>query len=839
MPRTETAIVLFVVASVACAQVPFRVAGDPLEAVPVDAATGTPLIGDFDGDGHLDALGSGPVVALNDGQGRFSAPLPATAPWTIVQSAFAADLSGDGLDDVVRSGPFGLSWSVNQGGLAFGPMTSLPLGFPSAGHAVAGDVDGDGDLDVLALTLQLNAVGTGLVAGPAVLLLNGGGGTFSVASTAFPATPLKVESRLFLRDVDGDGDLDAVCLESPSGVPTWFDAIVVFQNDGAGVFTATATQPLVPSTLWTGTVGDFDGDGYVDAFGVGVAPYFFPTIVSSNVPPVVAAPTFPNLPAFVRTFAADVDGDGADELVVGSSVYDVAGWTLVGPIAEFPGAVVRAPGRDFDGDGDVDFIGIRRYRPFTLFNTGAGGFVDHPSPFPGETSQGAVVADFDGDGREDLFWRTAPGDALQFAFGDGDGAFEFGPSTVIANPATPQNLVWIPTDLDQDGDLDVYGASVAAASFVQDRRILNLGGGVFAQPVAAHVTERVSTYAVVDWNADGKDDLLLGRRDPTPTSVNGLAGPMLYLQNAGGGVFVAPFSIGVNVPTFDLLVADFDGDGDPDALQLNGTTNSALPAVPCFLQRNVSGFFLSVPQFSMFGSYGAAGDFDGDGIADVAIDGQVWFGSSTGVFVPGPPLPAFIGAPATAADLDGDGDLDLIETPCAIFWNQGGGVFAPPVAYRPKAQVSPWIPVSVFGRSRVADVDRDGDLDVVSPYGVGAPDVFLNAMRQTTQRAPARLGGTVEILVDGSPGAAWMLFTSLGTANLASPFGPILIDPLSAQLVASGTFPPLGSPSGATASLTFAIPPTPSLAGFALRSQAADAGSGRLTNRLTTTLLAF
>lgn len=110
-------------------------------------------------------------------------------------------------------------------------------------------------------------------------------------------------------------------------------------------------------------------------------------------------------------------------------------------------------------------------------------------------------------------------------------------------------------------------------------------------------------------------------------------------------------------------------------------------------------------------------DLDGDGDGDLIAANPPMFMSSLtvrlnqgdGTFAPAStyptaPLPASI----AAADLDGDGDLDLVTTPgsgVSVLLNQGNGTFAAPVTY------------SALGRPyglAVGDLDGDGDVDVVA-----------------------------------------------------------------------------------------------------------------------------
>ncbi|MEO6597476.1 MAG: VCBS repeat-containing protein [Planctomycetota bacterium] len=114
---------------------------------------------------------------------------------------------------------------------------------------VTGDLDGDGDLDLLAVRWA---------GGPAQLLLRNGGGRrlVDVTSASLPADSA-ASLGLVLFDMDGDGDLDLFV--SKAGAPR------LLRNRGAGTF-VDASSNLPPGINSTPAVvaADFDGDGGVD-----------------------------------------------------------------------------------------------------------------------------------------------------------------------------------------------------------------------------------------------------------------------------------------------------------------------------------------------------------------------------------------------------------------------------------------------------------------------------------------------------------------------------------------------------------------------------------------------
>ena len=220
-------------------------------------------LGDLDGDGDLDLLiasDSGMVsVRLNSGNGTFVVPsnTPEVAVGSNAGSTAVGDVDGDGDLDVLISNGNNVSVRLNNGvGVFTAPATNPEVTFISPGRPTLGDLDGDGDLDLL--TTSYN----GSVA-PASLSvrLNDGQGNFT-ASTLTPDLALTYypPSSPVLGDVDGDGDLDAFMVVQAGG---W---AVLCLNDGQGHFSVSGSLNNIETSYSPGSValGDMDGDGDLD-----------------------------------------------------------------------------------------------------------------------------------------------------------------------------------------------------------------------------------------------------------------------------------------------------------------------------------------------------------------------------------------------------------------------------------------------------------------------------------------------------------------------------------------------------------------------------------------------
>lgn len=319
--------------------------------------------GDIDNDGDLDVLTSSTVngnpngnptvgVLLNNGQAQFTAGTaidPGSAG--IIYQMTLGDVDGDGdLDLVSGLGDYGLRICRNNGNGTFAPAQLL---YGAANRFALGDMDADGDLDIVASSYTAGAVS---------VLQNNGTGSF--ASTPLGTVASPTVQNLTLGDVDNDGDLDVVTNNNTNGVR-------FLLNDGTGALGSGAVLAVPGAPAFLGvTLGDVDGDGdldlataYNDATYNGWLNIFTNNgngVYTSNNQPVASGRDVKEI------LFGDMDHDGDLDLIgVNGSSDDVSirlnngSGTFVSapsapniPVHSNPTALALG---DLDGDGDLDF----------------------------------------------------------------------------------------------------------------------------------------------------------------------------------------------------------------------------------------------------------------------------------------------------------------------------------------------------------------------------------------------------------------------------------------------------------------------------------------------------
>ncbi|MFT5050567.1 MAG: hypothetical protein ACI8QZ_001969 [Chlamydiales bacterium] len=251
--------------------------------------------------------------------------------------------------------------------------THLPQIALSLGDAEAGDLDGDGDLD---LVLTDWGAGDNMTnaGGRTRLWLNDGQGRFTEAAEGrMPATLVRFSWDLECVDVDNDLDLDVLVSSKRGG------GGFLFRNDGTGLFEEDAQGLPRYTNNYEFEAMDLDGDGFLD-------------LVTINDGEILGEASGNRREHVFRN-------DGSGKFLDATGTW----WPASENIGEDDNVVAFL---DYDSDGDADFvIGSLSGPDRLLINDGAGHLTVALDVFEGDPTPGTLgmaLADLDGDHRMDV-----------------------------------------------------------------------------------------------------------------------------------------------------------------------------------------------------------------------------------------------------------------------------------------------------------------------------------------------------------------------------------------------------------------------------------------------------
>jgi len=291
-------------------------------------------------------------------------------------------------------------------------------------------------------------------------------------------------------------------------------------------------------------------------------------------------------------------------------------------------------------------------------------------------------------------------------------------------------------DIDQDGDLDIVLAKGRHWPLI-NLILRNDGKGHFTPEKLSETPDRTYTAALADLDGNGTLDLVVSNDRPDQK--------LIYLNDGQGRFRVAGTFGQPEWPTRYVTVADLNGDGRPDLIVANRSSKPDHPVQSFVCLNDGKGAFPSShPLPTQSATIIVAADLDGDGKIDVFVPhrdgGQnlIFWNDGSGTFAAAParvgPEHSSIRA-AEAADLNGDGILDLVVgdelTGLFLYLGQGQRRFAPPVAIHGAAGA----PYSIG----IADLDRDGKPDIVIGRQEARGSIFFNrGSREKTEFTETR-----------------------------------------------------------------------------------------------------
>ena len=376
---------------------------------------------DSDGDQDVLIAGlnsSGGEIAklyTNDGEGNFTEVTSTPFEGVFFSSIAFADVDGDGDQDVLIAGSNSSAAKIiklytNDGEGNFSEVPGTPFEGVFFGSIAFADVDGDDDSDVLI---------TGLTSSSSIskLYKNDGKGNFiEVTGTPFEGVS---SGSITFGDVDGDGDQDVLISgTNDSGYPS----LKLYTNDSQGNFTEVKNTPFEKINTGSIPFADVDGDGDQDILIIGsslsrISAKLYINDGSGNFylsPEPDFAAAWANSIAFT-----DVDGDGDQDVLItgrnsggissilysnnGSGVFSAASGNGFEGVYR---SSIAFSDVDRDGDQDVLITGqnsLDTYISKLYTNDGEGNFTEVlDTPFEGVANSSIAFADVDGDGDEDV-----------------------------------------------------------------------------------------------------------------------------------------------------------------------------------------------------------------------------------------------------------------------------------------------------------------------------------------------------------------------------------------------------------------------------------------------------
>jgi len=308
---------------------------------------------------------------------------------------------------------------------------------------------------------------------------------------------------------------------------------------------------------------------------------------------------------------------------------------------------------DFNADGKPDLV-VASYtggNMSVLLGDGTGA-LSLAGNFPsGGTGQGVAIADMNGDGKQDVVAATL-GMNVAVLYGDGTGRLGTANSISLASGNVSSTAVALGS-LNGDAIPDIVVAAVNNTAVSKVAAIVNNPAGTYLTPTYQPAGSQPSAIALADVNGDGRLDAL--EINATSSSLS------VYLGNGDGTLGMAT-SFGTNGMPDWLTIADFNGDGKPDVAV------SSTQGVEVFTGVG-NGSFMG-PMVSPAGSQahgGAAADFDLDGQMDVVVTNyltaggvSVLLGMGNGKFqTPKSVTTGQYPLRVAAADLNRDGKPDI------------------------------------------------------------------------------------------------------------------------------------------------------------------------------------
>ena len=403
------------------------------------------------------------------------------------------------------------------------------------------------------------------------------------------------------------------------GYPTF---TTVGSSGAAGNYTLTATVTgiLNNSVAPTGTVSILDTSNANAVMGTGSLSSASTALNFS----IVSTPGTGINPGDIAV--GDLNGDGRLDMAVpncsdgtvtvllgnGDGTFTAASGS---PITEGGSEPCFAALGDFSGNGILDLaVANEGGGTITILQGKGDGTFTASSQGPisvGNSPSFIAVGDFNDDGNLDLAVANYTDGTMTVLLGNGDGTFTAASGSPVTVGSDPMSIAI--GDFNGDGKLDL-----AVANYFDDTITVRLGNGdgTFAPANGSPVTvgSTPTTIAVADFDGDGNLDLAIACDNAYSVTI---------LMGNGDGTFKPPATINAPIAPDAIAVGDFNGDGIPDLAISSHSSNTVATLLGngdgTFSTYNIPFDIGAAPSYSV-----ATGDFNGNGISDLAVANQGW-----------------------------------------------------------------------------------------------------------------------------------------------------------------------------------------------------------------------
>jgi hypothetical protein len=648
-----------------------------------------------------------------------------------------ADVNNDGFKDIIVAGNSKIGWFKNNNGSGnFSNCNLIANANSSYYNVVAGDLDGDNDVDI-AFSLWGNNVqqfywcknldGLGNF-GPATLIISGG---------SF------MNNKMQIIDVDADNDMDVLIatnnyfsfFENTNGTGSFTEHLIAGSHTSASTSIAKFIAKNVDNEPRAEIVSVINGT--LSCYKIN--PNFTITLLDA----ITSSP-------FSDTYdIADIDNDGFQDIVTSYSngntkklqwfrnLTGAGSFGIAQNLVNMPSTMsTNGNGNDekraieivdFNNDNKLDIVHIDSNIANANWYKNMGNGVFTMQQLLITTNQNirdVKIIDANGDGYKDILLSVRGENKLAW-YSNTNGSGVFGTENLIGRMVYTPNKVDA-GDIDNDGDVDLVSSSPGDSKLAWYKN--TNGGFTESQNVITQSLVNASNATLGDIDNDGDLDVMAFSWYQN----NGDFSSIVWHENANGmGNFTQQHIVVSNTEQIQAIrLVDIDSDGDKDVICASANNIISL------YKNNGNGTFAAQVIFSTY-TYGrylldmVVADIDNDSDMDVAVSFNgneiAWYENSNGqgnlstkhviVATMHYPISIFV------TDLDGDNNKDLVfnnrnQNQVGYFKNNGLGVFG----------TATLIPITGLLHPSIAfaqDVDNDGDQDLFFNNETGSKLSYL------------------------------------------------------------------------------------------------------------------